>query len=280
MSAEPRRLSLIRSSILDSSLESSHSMSSLSIDSNHSPQGQDLPRRVSSRASDRVQLTSESLRNTTSTPRRQSSDLTRDFSNLSMSSTARASPQRMSNPPQSPRLNSPVNRESPRVNSPLERRFPRRLVTRNDSTSGPVQPRVDEEETESLASHDRDTPSKTLEERLREADDMGGRRSARRSIDLQSQTTPVRRYASMRVQSGYEDRESSQPPDDSPNTTSTRPGSSGGRVGKVRQPIPPEFQNGGFVSVSLDRMLMAVHAALSDRARQCRPQPVPCSAIA
>lgn len=265
----PRPLSFAH---LDSSLPSSTSMSSLSVDSHHSPQGL-LARRASSRASERVITASEALRSNTSTPRRTSHELVRDYNSLNLSGNGSSRSSHRTSMPLSPGSPAPApspSRLSTSGSTPTEHRYSRRtlprtessLMTRTDSSSGLVD-RVEEEddgEVETMVSNEPHQPErkpKTLEERLREADDRVPSRASQRFSE--STATPQRsRFGSVRRTPRSSDNYVSPPrngastpttADSSDPPSATKPGSSGGRVGKVRQPIPLEFQNGRLVSV-------------------------------
>lgn len=228
------------SSMYRSSLPSSQSVSSLSIDSSRSPH--QAGRRTSSRMSER-----EPFRvSTTATPRRASQDLTRELS------ASRAS-QRMSfhsSPHDSPGgggLDSPgLYDRSRHQNSPLERRFSRRLNLQRDGiTSEPVE----EEEIETIQ-QSRDG-AMSLDERIRDAEEKLARRASLRS----EAGTPLRRLNSHRTTPSRTTVPSSPitngntPYDSADNSTSE------GRHGHARvRPSIPELQNGRMVSLQKDRV--------------------------
>lgn len=135
------------------------------------------------------------------------------------------------------------------------------MITRTESASGLVDSvdrvdRVDEEEEiETMVSQEqRDRPATSMEDRLREVDD-------RLHSPRDAQSTPLRnRFSVTRVLRGSDPPQRSEvltspalrngvaTPPAGPSPPAPKSGSSGGRMGKVRQPIPLEFQNGRLVS--------------------------------
>lgn len=187
------------------------------------------------------------MRSSNSTPRRTSHDLVREMNNLSLNGDSRriSLPQSPGPSPASPSRQRPSPVAA--MTSPLERRFSRRMISRHDSVS--AIDRLDEEgEMETMVSLE-STPSKTLEDRIRESEERLARRSSLRSPD----PTPQRLQRFSSVHSGRDGFEvSSRNGATTPNADERSPSktpSSGGRMGKARPPLPLEFQDTRLVSV-------------------------------
>ncbi|RSH84148.1 uncharacterized protein EHS24_005651 [Apiotrichum porosum] len=263
-------------------LPTSNSLSSLSIDSNHSPQGiPSVLMRISSRTSDRAPTAAG--RHSTITPRGTSHELVREMSNVSISrSSRRGSSHRYSLPA------TPLNTDSPSASgiaspsryqphspvaiaSPLERRFSRRMNTRRDSAGGLASSAVEEEDgPQSPAAAAR--LEQTLDDRIREAEERLARRQSLRNGGIgdephsrEAVSPMVRRFESVRLENTLSpahrpgvattsmDASGTEYDHDSASRGSRGSGDRGGsgsRLGKVRQPIPAEFHNGRLFSPS------------------------------
>lgn len=220
------------SSLYRSSLPSSHSISSLSIDSSRSPL--QPGRRTSSRLSERDPYFGA----TGVTPRRASQDLSRELS------ASRAS-HRLSlhnSPHESPGgsgQDSPSGTGSRHQASPMERRFSRRLGVRRDS-SGVATELVEEEEVETIQQNKQ---TMTLDERIRDAEEKLARRASLRS------ETPLRRLNSTRASPSPRQSVVSPPivNGNASHGSSDSPLEPSGAAQRVRAAIPSEFQNGRSV---------------------------------
>ncbi|KAL1410640.1 hypothetical protein Q8F55_004659 [Vanrija albida] len=181
---------------------SANSMSSLSIDSSRSPNGNSARQSISGS----IQSAGEQLRNTLSTPLRSSRELSRETSNNSAGS--RASQRFSIHSPGSPAssgIDSPLHESRQgSTNSPLERRFSRRLAgTRRTSGSGLATAAVPEGVE---YSHQRQDSMASVDERIREAEEKLARRASLRAARAASEQqnspsptkAPFKRFSSQR----------------------------------------------------------------------------------
>lgn len=178
-------------------------MSSLSIDSSRSPNGNSARQSTS----DSIHSAGEQLRNNLSTPQRSSRELSRETSNASAGS--RASHRFSIHSPGSPAssgIDSPLNESRPgSTNSPLERRFSRRIATtRRASGSGLATEAVPEGV--EYSTHQRQDSMASVDERIREAEEKLARRASLRAARAASEQqaspsptkTPFKRFSSQR----------------------------------------------------------------------------------
>ncbi|CAK9787180.1 unnamed protein product [Cutaneotrichosporon oleaginosum] len=279
----PYRSSPIPRSIPTHSLPSSNSrasISSLSIDSSHSPK---ILGRAASRLSDRpLQSADTPLRTTAgTTPRNTSYEFQREMSRLSLQSSGHASrsshhPNHHQSPLGSPALlseaESPLaadraHRQSVPAQSPLERRFSRRLMSRHDSqSSNLVASERDEEEPIEEISPARES----LDERIREAEERLSRRSSLRESPQRPVSTPYRNRFNT-TSAGLRDTVSPPlsnghgTPQDQAGGSALQNGSST-RSARMRPSIPAEFQQNG-------RLVGSHGRAVADQQHQYTPSP-------